>query len=401
MTNLSPDYIQNLVRSINAVIMESTYPFKPCRIADSNGDMSKPWYVEYYVWSQTHKKLVRKRHVLTQPSAKLRREIGKKVSDQINAQLRQGLIVDPIDRPTIDETIRPETISDALRFYLHFKQKTTKPRTFQTYDSDLKVFSKFLEDKNLQNLRLADFSRQLAYQYLDYLTIDKAIKNRRRNNLKNNTACFFNFFLERKEIEANPFFKIPALPTIDSKHFPFTPDEVAILKPLIHTHDPGLWLPIAFIYYIFIRAGEELRSLKIKNIHANTISIGAASAKNSTTEHVLISQGLEEIITEAGLRKMPPDWYVFGHGGPGPVKAEKNHWYRRHYRILELAHLTGKNHDFYGWKHTGMINLYLATNNIELCRRQARHKDIATTLKYIRELGIFTDYTEINKFPKI
>jgi integrase len=75
--------------------------------------------------------------------------------------------------------------------------------------------------------------------------------------------------------------------------------------------------------------------------------------------------------------------------------------YNKHRRILKLCEFENKKIDMYSWKHTGVIALFQATQNIELIRQQCRHSDISTTQKYLRDLGLFIDYEQINKFPAI
>jgi len=65
---------QGLVMSAS----QAKYPYKEAVLADRKGDISKPWYVNYYVWSEIEGKLVRKRSKLSHPSKKERYEQAKK-----------------------------------------------------------------------------------------------------------------------------------------------------------------------------------------------------------------------------------------------------------------------------------------------------------------------------------
>jgi integrase len=55
----------------------------------------------------------------------------------------------------------------------------------------------------------------------------------------------------------------------------------------------------------------------------------------------------------------------------------------------------------YGIKHTGAIGLYLATKDPAVVQSQCRHQKLETTLKYLRDLGIFIDFTQINKWNAV
>lgn len=65
--------------------------------------------------------------------------------------------------------------------------------------------------------------------------------------------------------------------------------------------------------------------------------------------------------------------------------------YTHHIKVLDKAKFTDRDYDLYGWKHTGNIALYLATKDIKLVQAQNRHKDMGTTDKYSRDLGVFLD----------
>jgi hypothetical protein len=47
-----------MTKSDNA---SAKYPFQPCKLYDSGGDVSKQWVVKYYVFNRDEDKLVRRR----------------------------------------------------------------------------------------------------------------------------------------------------------------------------------------------------------------------------------------------------------------------------------------------------------------------------------------------------
>lgn len=398
MTNENAAFL-HFQAKFNIEKMTETFPFKPCRIADSGGDMSKIWYVEYYVWDQSAEKLKRKRFVLSQETAKKRYKKGAEVSKEINQMLAAGAVINKKKKNV--SVINADTpIQDAIEQYLAFHHKTTKYRTYQTYESDLKHLSAFLVKHSVAELSISAFTSDHAIRFLDELITDLNLSTRRRNNLKGTMGAFFNFYKKRKVITENPFFGISNLPTVASKHHAYTAEKLAKMKELCTKKEPQLWLFINFIYYAFLRPGQELRLLRVRDIKENTILVEAENSKNNTTQHIKIPAALEVIIQEYKLRSYNEDWYVFGEGQPSAKLVSKNYFYRRHRALLQELDIED-GHDLYGWKHTGVIALFRATQNIELIRQQCRHSDIATTQKYLRDLGCFIDYDEINKFPSI
>ncbi len=247
----------------------------------------------------------------------------------------------------------------------------------------------FLKDK--KNLA-SQINEDMALQFADWLTTVKQIGNRTRNNNINALITVFNFLQKRKIINKIPFLGISMLPSVARSHTAFMPKEVIAFKDHCKK-DEQLWLFCQFMYYVFVRPREELRHLKIGDISEKTIVIHYGTAKNRKTEHVMIPKPLELIIEKYMLRSYPAQHYIFGKSGvPSDTPTYYHQLYRRHANILQQCGLIGKNIDMYSWKHTGVIALWKATQNIQLIREQCRHSELISTMKYLRDLGLFTDY---------
>lgn len=385
-------------------ILNTPTPYKLCRICDSKGDLSKVWYVEYYIFDQQNQKLKRKRIVLNHQTAKERYSVGKYHAKNIDELLKKGSILfnDFPKKPEETQSISNNSkIIEACNFFLEFNKNILKPRTQESYSTDIKRFINFLKESNLQNITIEGFNEMFAMQFLDYLIIKQKLSNRSRNNVKGTMSTFFNFFKKRKLTHNNPFADIKKITQIATKHAAYSKNQIKIFKEECQ-NEPQLWLFINFIYFCFIRPRYELRLLKIGDIKEKTILTRAENNKNNATEHIMIPAALESLIQKYKLRTYDENFYVFSENGlPGKTALGRDYMYNKHRQILAKAELLNQNYDMYGWKHTGVIALWLATQNIELIRQQCRHADIATTQKYLRDLGLFIDYDQINKFPEL
>lgn len=400
MTNIDNFF----TKKYDLIIVNQPTPHKLCRICDSDGDLSKPWYVEYYAWDQTNEKLKRKRVVLNQETAKERYAVGKTHSKKIDALLKEGSIVsNAFPKPTeeIKVITSKSKITDACVFFLEFNKNILKARTHESYSTDIKRFTNYLTDANLQNITIEAFNDMLAMQFLDHLIVKIKLSNRSRNNVKGTMSTFFNFFRKRKLTDNNPFGDIKKISQVATKHAAYSNNQIKIFKEECKA-EQQLWLFINFMYFTFIRPRYELRLLKIGDIKEKTILTRAENNKNNATEHVMIPSSLEKLIQKHKLRSYDETFYVFSEDGvPGPKALGRDFMYNKHRLILQKAELVNQNYDMYSWKHTGVIALWMATQNIELIRQQCRHSDIATTQKYLRDLGQFVDYEQINKFPEL
>jgi site-specific recombinase XerD len=377
----------------------SKHPFKEpiLRIYDT---LDKTWYIEYYAWDQTKEKLVRKRFSLNHPTKKERLQVGKEEAKNILELLQGGAVVNPKASSKI-EFSKNSSLLQNLENCLQFTKKTLAKSSYDARRTHISRLLAYVKLNKLSEIRLSDFSHQHARAFVDDLSITTNISNRTRNNNKNELSTVFGFFLKRKLITENPFLEIENLPAPSRQHSAFSKIQLAsFLDKSIS--DPQLQLFVQFIYYAFIRPRKELRLLKVKHILENTILINATDAKEDKAQHIMIPQPLEALIIKFNIRDCPAEYYVFGKNGyPGEEPTYYHQMYRRHKKILELLELQHQYIDLYSWKHTGVIALWKATQNIELIRKQCRHSDIQSTTVYLRDLGLFTDYEEINKFPPL
>ncbi|AWL07992.1 hypothetical protein HME7025_00107 [Aquirufa nivalisilvae] len=388
------------------------YPYKLCKIRDYDKSLDKVWHVEYYIWDINEKKIHRRRVTLNQKRAKDRYAYAKEVIEEIDPLLKAGGTYNKFataDTPTtlseklnINKINCFSTLKEATRNYLAFHKTILSPRTLQSYTSDVKRLTNFLDKNHLEKISLERFTDVQAMRFLDDLIYVNKISNRSRNNTKGTISTIFNFYKKRKVITQNPFEGIEKLPHLSTRHAAYTKNQIAdFKKECIYRGEHQLLLFVQFIYFAFLRPRYELRLLKIEDIKEKTLRVPAENAKNNATEHVMIPAALEKIIQEAKLRDYPESYYVFGDDGlPGPIALGKEHFYNKHKAILKRINLDGLKFDTYSWKHSGAIALFQATQNIELLRQQCRHSDLATTQKYLRDLGLFIDYDQINKFPE-
>jgi integrase len=379
------------------------YPHKLPRLAKPKDDsLEKPWYCEYYVWDDTAQALKRKRVVIADDTKQERLENYELTADIIRELLvDKNSFVNPNKHKRRKAAKTDVLVMPAMEFFIKFSRTTVKESTIRSYTSQINRLEQYLDCTNSKNTKLAEFNEDMALDFADWLSTDKQIGNRTRNNNIATMVGIFNFFKSRKYITANPFDEINRLPTVARSHTAFMPHEAAIFKEECQS-DTQLWLFCQFIYYVFVRPREELRHMKIGDISDKSIVINYTKAKNRRTEHIMIPTALEAIIVREKLRDYPKDFYVFGkHGKPGMQPTYYHQFYRRHAKILSLCGLQNKNIDMYSWKHTGVIALWNATQNMQLLREQCRHADLGSTMKYLRDLGLFTDYDQINKFPEI
>jgi len=403
------------------------YPFKPAILSDKKGDLSKIWTVNYYVWSEKKGMLVRKRATFNQSTAAERYELAKEFISIVNEALQEGQIVDPVKIEIADQPLTGKTpLVIAFKTFLDIRGKTIDINTLRSYQKDINVFLEWADKTVLTENRrltvsemtLSEFSSHEVFRFSDYVDGKVRVKTDKAGNVlstkigvakktySNYIATLrtaFSFFIERKAIKTNPFLDVKKRKGGSSQHIPYSPKQVRDFKKICleKLGDEQLWLFVNFIYYGFFRPREEAQFLQVKHILKRTIVVPGEIAKNNNSEHVRIPKALEDLIQKYNLRSFPPNYYVFSsEKRPGIKRVGINYFYVRNRNVLDLANLKDQEYDLYGWKHTGVISLYQATKDIKLIQVQCRHKDINTTDKYLRELGLFFDDDALDSFPE-
>ncbi|MCP9765111.1 tyrosine-type recombinase/integrase [Lacihabitans soyangensis] len=399
---MTPELLNYYFKKYN-LTMSDPHPYK-LPVLRKYDSLEKDWYVEYYAYSERDAKLKRKRVVLAEPTEKQRIERAKSEIKLISEMLKAGAIIDPIKKKLQkSEITKTSKLTEAIKYFLEQNKATLEQNTYESYKRHLDHLINYLNRHQNQSLTLEQLDIQIAYQFTDELISEVKHGNRTRNNVKDTCSIFFNYFKKRRIIEENPFNEIQSLRTHARKYTAISKEHVKkLLQSFQESEDLQLDLFVQFEYYAALRPNKELRLLKIEDILDKTIAVPCDTSKNKEKEHVRIAPPLEKKIQEHNLRSYPGDYYIFSKNGlPGPEHNGKKYQYMRHREHLKALKIDHLQYDVYSWKHSGVIALFLATQNLELVRQHCRHKDVATTIKYLRDLGQFTDYDEINKFPEI
>lgn len=401
--------------------IDGPYPWKAPKLtkpADNN--LLGQWCVTYYVWSFDLNDLKRKRVIVTGESVDERMLKAKLVMDEINDYCRDGRVYvgNKPDRPALPPPVptapAPERrviarlpIRQAVEEYIAFSKAAFSPNTFKTYRAAVMHLNAYIERHRRSHLTLGEFQPADAIEFLHELITVEGLGNRSRNNTKNFVCTFFNHFIDLDRTRklrqiGNPFADIGLMPYVKNKHQAYSLRQQEEYRNVCAELNLDYLLTFSrWQYYTLMRPHEELRRLRIRDIRTYTIYVPGETAKSNSGDYIDIPLPLEQIIQSQSLRNFPDHYYVFSKNGvPGPDLVGPKYFYRRHQQVIEKMNLTGTGHDMYAWKHTGAIALWNATNDIELIRRQARHKDIKDTINYLRDLGVrLSTDDKIHKFP--
>jgi integrase len=379
------------------------YDYIEPRLVDYKGDLSKDWYIIYYIWNTEKNCKVRKRAIVKGDSKTARKAYARKEIEQISEYLKAGYTVGK-KQPVVklgEVDMNTLTLEAAVEHAISRKGASIKPNTLKSYQSFRNVLKEWIETAHYQMLLLKDVKAGTIHEFFDYLKGKRKVENKTYNNYLGYLTTIFNWYISREYLVRNPCNKVEKLKVQSGGHTPYTNAQVKQIKELIEQKgDQQLLLFIQFIFYTLVRPGE-LRQLRISNIGDKTLFISPDISKNRKGEHVLIPPALERLIIEFKLRDYPKQLYIFGNKGvPSTVQVGSSYFYKRHRKILNRLGLVGEEYDLYAYKHTAVINLFNAGVDIKDIQRQCRHASISQTDQYLKNLGLIKNDELMVKYPE-
>lgn len=352
-------------------------------------DMASDWYVWFRFfdvatdsWKQLrYKKGINEFHNFRERLAEanaLRQAIKEQLKDGWNPLLKD------------EQVIRIYSMREALEFILKLKIKTLKKKTGYAYTYIINHFLTWLKGRNIDMVSAKKFTGVQAQEYMDHLTITKNYSGRTFNDHLLVLRTFFNCLVDRDWILKNPFKAVKWQKQTIGRNLAYTDAEKTLLEKELYESDRRLYYFTQIMYHCFIRR-TEIASLKVKHIDMinKTILIPGENAKNMRQEGVVIPKGLEEVLKEMDLGNYSSECYVFGRRLFTCHEQYKNpNWISTRHSVIARRLKIHSEKNLYSWKHTGVCSYYHATKDPYALMRQLRHRDLKTTMIYLKSMGL-------------
>lgn len=281
--------------------------------------------------------------------------------------------------------LKSRHIIEALEF-CEKRKLFWKKKTYQTNKSKVDVFAKWLNGKEV--------TPQRAEAFINHL-----VKTRSKTTAESYRSKLLHIF--EKMGSAHLFNHIEKInySTTPAKYF--QKHQIKKLKTFLLEHDPDLWFAAQIEYYCFIRPGNEMHHLRVSDVDFDTwrICIRNEHAKNKRQEYVTIPNAFRSDIYSQ-LKDREARHYIFP-SKKDITKPRGDNYFSYKFRIYANKLGFGKEHKFYSFKHTGAMACALAGVSIKELQIQLRHKDLETTDKYLRQLGVQDLHRLAERFPAI
>lgn len=272
--------------------------------------------------------------------------------------------------------------------FLLFKRPELKDKTFSSYQSQMRIFTQWLENKNYGDYDITMINNAIILDFFNYIINDQDLDKVTVNGYKIKIKAFFDFLTHKQYILKNPVYAIPNVrKKVDNAPRPIEADDLKKLLATIQKNDPQLYLFCMIEYYCAIRPGTELRLLKIKHINfsSRSITINILDNKSSRQDVIDMPKQLFSLLKIYQLQSFDRELYIFGRQGmPGLEALGKNTMrtrFNKYRDTLKLSH----EYKLYSFKHTGAGALLDSGITFKGLMDHLRHQDIESTYHYIRK----------------
>lgn len=283
-----------------------------------------------------------------------------------------------------------ENVQYILQHYLTYitalnQRKIMKNKTFMDYSSRLKMLVYYNEHLHEPIAYAYQFDRAFFSDFLDYILLDREASARTRNNYRTWLSAFCSWLMEKKYIEKNPIEEIKVLREEPKKRSALTANDLHRMRDYLKEKDPNYLLACMMEYYTFIRP-DELTGIRIKDIYVKEQKIFVSSqiSKNRRDGMVGLNKKIIYVMIDLGVLSYPGSWYLFGKNfRPSSEKADSRIFRERFVKLRKILRWPDT-YQFYSLKDSGIRDLANA-EGIVVARDQARHSDITTTNRYLKQ----------------
>lgn len=285
----------------------------------------------------------------------------------------------------------------ALEMAYEIKGRECSHETMLDYRSYVNNFKGYWALNGDAFLLVSDFKKKDALLYLDFLMQEKKHETITRNNNLRAMKALFYILADREFTLINPFVGIKPLKVKAKRRKVYSKTESKVIMNYLKEADKNLLLAVAFTYYIALRRTELLK-LKIGdiNLEKGLVLVDGTQTKNGNLDAITMPYAFWDYLKQVKIDKYPADYFVFGHGpemNPGPKKCNENTIPNKHRAVLKtlfkyqiILDITGKS--FYSWKDTCARDMIDEGVSAPALQKHLRHKDLATTQRYLECYGV-------------
>lgn len=275
-------------------------------------------------------------------------------------------------------------LRETILKYREGLQKYTRQKTVHSYTSRVNVLLEYLDSLPYPPRFIYEFNSVFCNDFLDWLSLDREVSPRTRNNYKGWLSSLASWLIERKYITENPADSIKKIREDEKNRKALSSRELRTVFTHLKQKDKFFLLACFFEYFTFIRP-TELSHIRINDISLKdmTVFVPGSVSKNRKDGKVSLNERLARLMIELGVLSKPGEWYLFGKNfRPMPERIGPDQFNKRWVKMRKELKLS-EDLKFYSLKDSGIRDL-ANSEGVVVARDQARHQDVATTNKYLQ-----------------
>lgn len=390
-------------------------------LVDAGGDMNKNWFVEYSLRDPYTGEMKRFREYSgfsKLDSAEERYRYGERIIRELSDKIASGwspfarqkgtyvdnILMDNVARRWGNEREGVINIRKHLSDFLELKKACVSKKSFQTYQSKMRIFCEWAEHHGVDELHVSRITTGHIQDFLRSIANESGLSRLTMQKYAQILHAFFDYLMkDMGYIGANPVVGIPKLgKVVDEAPKPISDDDRRLLMAAMRKYDRQLWIVCQLQYYCAIRPGE-CRLLKVGDLDfdGETIRVPKDVSKNREGETVVMPAQLVRRLKKEGYADAERGLFLFSASGkPGDRPLGKN-YFRNHFNLLRDKLGLSPDYKLYSFKYTGGVALVNAGIDTWELQRHFRHKSIDTTEHYLRKnFAVKSDKIK-NHFPDI
>lgn len=292
-------------------------------------EFNSGWLIEYRVMNPETGQLERKRLKFEkirkrQRSDKEARKVAKTYCNAINEKLESGW--NPYFEGKKAKSFHK--ITESLKAFikekeLDFKNGVFRHDSMRTYRSQIDMLVTWINNLN-PNMYVANFDKEVAQQYLDYVYTTKEVSARTWNNYLKFLRTAWTWLIEKNYCSENIFQSIKPKSEKEKERVIIPEAWSKKIMEYFRKNIPEMELVCGLVYNSFMRPAEICRT-QIKNVklESNAIYLPGDKTKNSRARWCLLPPHLVDIINKMNMEKYPTDHYLLSSFlRPGKTKLD-------------------------------------------------------------------------------
>lgn len=285
----------------------------------------------------------------------------------------------------------------ALWFFLEqWKKRGLDDDSYAKYERYVGRLIEWLIKKGLQHTDIKKIKQETIEDFLHDNRVDNEISNRESNNTLTFINTAFLFLQKKKIIDNNPCKDIEKLKANTTKHRFYDDTTLDVITKALLARDAYTHFAFQCVYYLCVRADEELQQLKCRNIFWQQDKMLLEFGKGKAQRYVPMDANIKKILMDRNIHKAPGDYYVFGLKGQPSAEGIGRGFFAKRFRKVRDAIELDHAYTLYGAKHTRVVHLkYDGVSDADIMALTG-HKDFTAYAKYLRDLGMTADVKNIN-----